>query len=288
MGGFHGGHSSGGHSSGGFHGGSHSSYHSSYHSSSHSSYTSYSSRPMVVHTVRNGRHYLDGKRYYGAYYGLQGGKPRSFATFFAMGFFSLLFGFLMFLIFFRVGTQATVTYAWRATDSHGIPYEEYDFEYEFYGQTFKGYGDDDLSFNGIDSKGEFTVKVGQTYELYVSPFNPASYSFTNTSVVGVVFFAIAGTLGAFIMTRAILIKRKHDKELAEVGDINGDGVINDADLAYADALRNGKNEGAFEGSYQASKENEYLRQKVYRRCPYCDSIVDDDAKFCAQCGSNLK
>lgn len=275
MGGFHGGHSGGGHSSGGgFHGGSH----SSFHSSSYSSYT----RPTVIHTVKNGRHYLDGKRYYGAYYGMQGDKPRSFGAFFAMGFFLLVFGILMFLTFFRVGTQARVTYAWKGHDQSG-PYELYDFEYYFYGEPHKGYGDDDL-----DYKGDFTVKVGETYEIYVSPFNPSSYSFKNTSTIGFVFFTISAAIGGFIMTKAVLIKRKHDKELAEVGDINGDGVINDADLAYADSLREGKNAGAFEGSYQAHKENEYLKQKVYRRCPHCDTILDDDAKFCPQCGSNLK
>lgn len=285
MGGFHGGHSSGGHSGGGFHGGhsSHSSYHSSHHSSYHSSSVTYVSRPTIVHTVRDGRHYLNGKRYYGAYYGVSGDRPRTFASYFSMGLVPFIIGLVIFFAFLRVGTTATVTDTYETYDQYHVKYEKYDFEYYFNGVRYSGYGDDDL-----DASGHFTILKGNHYEIYVNPINPSSYSFENNTAIGIIAFGILGSIGMFIMVRAVSIKRKHDKELAAVGDINKDGIINDADLAYAEALHQGEAHGAYEGTYQATKENEYLRNKVYRRCPHCDTILDDDAKFCPQCGSNLK
>lgn len=289
MGGFHGGHSSGGHSSsGGFHSGSHhssSSYHSSGSYSNHhssGSYGSYHPRPHVVHTVRDGRHYLGGRRYYGAYYGMKGDKPRTFASLFMTGFLFFCIGLVFFITFFKVGVSAVVTHASKSGYSYD-QYEVYDFEYTFNGTTYYGYGDDDLGYDG-----QFTVLVGETYQLYVNPINPASYSFENNSALGIILFGILGTIGFCIMAKAVMIKRKHDEELALVGDANGDGVINDADLEYADAKNKGEADGAYEGTFRATNENEYQKKKILRRCPYCDSILDDNAKFCSQCGSNLK
>lgn len=273
MGGFHGGHS-GGHS-GGFHGGSHSSYH-------HSSSSSYSPRPVVVHTVRGGHHYLNGKRYYGAYYGLSNGKPQTLGGILAIGFFCLLLGFILFAALFRVPRNATVTRV-NKTGSYYDQYEVYDFDYSYGGVTYHGYGDDDLN-----SDGSFSIKEGETYTVYVNPFNPSSYSFDNTATFGILAIIFLGGVGIIIIVRAFKIYRHHQKELEAVGDINGDGVIDDKDLEYADSINKGQADGAYEGVRKAEAENQYRANKIIRRCPYCDSIVDDDAKFCSNCGSNLK
>lgn len=261
MGGFHGGHSGGGggHSSGGFHGGSHNSGSSSYHS---------------AHSVIDGKHYINGKRYYGAYYGMSGNRPMKFGGVIAIGVVLIAFGLFLFFLMFKVSTTATITRTW----DNGS-YELYDFEYEYNGKKYHGYGDDDF-----DAFGHYTINVGDEYTLYISPTNPASYDFKSNNGVGVFCLLFVSGIGALIIIFSIRTKIKHDRELQLVGDINKDGKIDDKDLEYADAINSGKKEGA----YQASKENEYLEKKIYRRCPYCDSIVDENDKFCTNCGSNLK
>ena len=262
MGGFHGGQSGGG--SSGFHGGSHHS--SSHHSSSSSHYSS--------HSVINGKHYINGKRYYGAYYGMSGNRPMRFGGIISIGIVLLAFGLFLFFFIFKVSTTATITKTW----DNGI-YELYDFEYEFNGKKYHGYGDDDF-----DSSNNYTINVGEKYTLYVSPTNPSDYDFESNNGLGIFCLLFIGGIGVLIIANAIRTKIKHNKELQLVGDINKDGIINDKDLEYADAINSGKNEGA----YKASKENAYMENKIYRRCPHCDSILDENAKFCSNCGSNLK
>lgn len=298
MGGFHGGHSSH-HSSGGFHSGSHHSSHSysshrSYSSGSHyhssssgSSYTSSYSRPTTsytpIHTMKNGHHYIHGKRYYGAYYGIRHGKPVTLASRIGIAIFLIIFGIFFFTLFFRVQTTATVTHTYTVRDAYGDNYETYDFIYYYNGKPYYGYGDDDLSYSGT-----YTILEGETYTIYVSPTNPSTYSFENNSGWGFAFLIILGGIGTIILVKSIRIYIHHKKELEAVGDINGDGIIDDKDLEYADSLHQGKSEGAYEGIKKATEENTYQENKVYRRCAYCDSIVEPDDKFCPNCGSNLK
>ncbi len=266
MGGFHGGHSGGG-SHGGFHGGHHSSSH-------HYSSSSYHS----THSVIKGKHYINGKRYYGAYYGMSGNKPMTFLGAITLGIILLSLGIFLFFLLIKVSTTATITKTW----DNGR-YEMYDFEYSYNNKIYHGYGDDDF-----DSKNNYTINVGDKYTLYVSPINPSNYDFESNNGIGVFLLIFFGGIGTLILVSTITTKIKHNKELQNVGDINGDGKIDDKDLEYRDAINSGKSKGAFEGTYQASKENAYNENKIYRRCPHCDSILDDNAKFCPNCGSNLK
>ena len=55
-----------------------------------------------------------------------------------------------------------------------------------------------------------------------------------------------------------------------------------------DSIKKGEADGAYEGTRRATEENMYNEKKILRRCPYCDSILNDTDKFCPNCGSNLK
>ena len=267
MGGFHGGHSGG---SGGFHGGSHHSSHSSHSHSSHSSHSSGSR----IHVGPGFIISSSGNR-------IKKSRVSQIIAFFAIAVFLIMFGTTVFLPLFDVPTKATITKA-QITGSGYSQYEVYDFEYEFNHRTYFGYGDDDLTADG-----ELSIKVGEEYKLYVSPFFPSDYRFESKAVKGVAFLILFYGLGTFFIVQGIIKYRYFKKQLALVGDANKDGIVNEADLDYVESQAHAKTEGAYEGTKAAEAENAYLKNKIYRRCPYCDSIVDDNAKFCSNCGSNL-
>lgn len=268
MGGFHGGHSGGG---GGFHGGS--SHHSSYHSSGHyhSSYRSYGTR---IHIGPGFIINSSGNK-------IKKSRMSQIISLFAVAVFLIMFGTILFLPLFDIPTKATITRA-TITGSSYDKYEVYDFEYEHNNRTYYGYGDDDLT-----SDGELSIKEGEEYTLYISPFFPSDYRFKSSAVIAVALLVLFYGLGTFFLVQGILKYRYFKKQLAIVGDANKDGVINEDDLDYVESKAHGKSEGAYEGTKAAEAENAYQENKVYRRCPYCDSIVDDNAKFCQNCGSNL-
>ena len=267
MGGFHGGHSGGSH--GGFHGGSHHSYHSS---SSHHSYRSSGGRihigPGIIINSSGNR--------------VKKSRMSQIVGFFVAAVFLIMFGIILFLGAFDVSTKATVT----RTNIVGTgynKYEVYDFEYKYNNKTYYGYGDDDLAADGT-----LSIKEGEQYTLYINPFVPSTYRFESNAVPAIMLFILFDGVGIFFLVQGILKYKYFKKQLAIVGDANKDGIVNEADLDYVEAKGHGKAEGAFEGTKQAEAENAYNETKIIRRCPYCDSIVDDDAKFCSNCGSNLK
>ena len=265
MGGFHSGHSSGG---GGFHGGhSHSSSHSSYHSS---------------------RSYHSTRIYYGGgghsyYYGGGRGRRSTLLTkYLIFGILSIVLGILILIALMDVAVKAKITKA-SIVGSGYDKYEVYDFEYEYLNKTYHGYGDDDLDYNG-----ELTIREGEIYTLYVNPFIPSKYKFESDASIAITMFLMFTAGGIALIVVGIVSHKKFKAELAKVGDANKDGVIDEKDLEYAEKVAQGQADGAYEGTKTATAENTYQEKKIYRRCPFCDSIVDDDAKFCPNCGSNLK
>ncbi len=263
MGGFHGGHSSGSH--GGFHGGGHSS-----HSSHHYRSTSYHST-RIYHSSGHG-----------FYFGGQRGRKATLLTkYLIFGILSIMFGILILVALMDVAVDAKITNT-SIIGSGYDKYEIYGFEYKFNNKTYYGHGDDDLS-----STGELTIEEGQTYTLYVNPFIPTKYKFDSDASAAIVMFLIFAAGGTTLIVIGIINYKRYKAELEKVGDINKDGVVDEKDLEYADKIAKGKAEGAYEGTKAATAENTYQEKKIYRRCPYCDSIVDDNAKFCPNCGSNL-
>lgn len=275
MGGFHGGHSSGGGSHGGFHGG-HSSHHSSGYSGSYSTHT---------HRVVHGKHYIDGKRHYGPYYGMSGsGKPISFFTSLIIGIVVLFVGIGLFILIATPKTAtAVITRTNKAYDGSAA-YEVYDFEYYYGGKTYTGYGDDDLGPGG-----SYTINVGEKYTLYLHIYSNSSYSFENSTGIGIGLGLGFGAVGLILIINTIRIYAKYKKKLKEIGDINGDGILNEADVAYAEAKEEGMADGAYDGARDATSYNTYneMKKDFRKICPYCGSYANPEDSFCTNCGGRL-
>ena len=266
MGGFHGGHSSGG--GGGFHGG-----HSSHSSHSSHSYRSSSYRSTrIYHTSGGGAHVSTPR----------GRRSSILIKSIVFGLIFIMIGIVAFTLLFDVAVKATITKA-SITGPENDKYEVYDFEYQYNNHTYYGYGDDDLT-----SSGELSIDVGETYTLYVNPIAPTNYKFDSDAAAGIVMLLIFVSAGITFIVIGLVNFMKIQKELKRIGDANRDGVVDERDLEYAAKLASGQADGAYEGAKAAEAENTYLKNKVYRRCKYCDSIVGDDARFCHNCGSNLQ
>ena len=261
MGGFHGGHS-GGHS-GGFHGGS-SRSHSSHSTTHHYSHSSF--------------HIYSGGRSSNSY---NRSRVANIFVYFFLSILFIIFAIVAFALCMDVAVKATITKA-QITKSGNYKYEVYDFEYKYNNMTYYGYGDDDLAADG-----SLSIKEGETYTLYVSITNPSDYRFKSKATIAIVALIGFGGLSIFFLTKGIILFIRFKRQLRQIGDANNDGLINESDIDYAEAKNSGIADGIYEGTKKAETENAYLKNKIYRRCPYCDSIVDDDAKFCPNCGSNL-
>lgn len=268
MGGFHGGHSSGG--GGGFHGG-----HSSHSHSSHSShsYRSSSYRSTRIYHTSGGGVYIGGSR---------GRRTSSLVKYLIFGIMFIMIGIISFIAFFDVAVKATITKA-SIVGPENDKYEIYDFDYYYNNKQYSGYGDDDLT-----SSGELSINVGETYTLYVNPIAPSNYKFDSDAPIGLMMLLIFVSGGIALIVIGIVNYTKIQKELKKVGDANKDGVVDERDLEYADKVASGQAEGAYEGTKAAEAENAYQKNKIHRRCKFCDSIVSDDASFCPNCGSNLR
>ncbi|MCR5350135.1 MAG: zinc ribbon domain-containing protein [Acholeplasmatales bacterium] len=264
MGGFHGGHS-GGHG-GGFHGG---------HSGGYRSH----------HTYYGGRHYINGRRYYGAYYGMgRNGKPISFFTSLIFGILLIFFGFMLFFVIATPkSATAVVTKTSKAYDSTGA-YEIYDFEYDYNGVTYYGHGDDDLG-----SGGSYTVNVGEEYTVYLHLYSNSVYEFENETGSGVIALAIFGILGLVLVLNTVGIYSRYKQKLSEIGDVNGDGKLDEQDIEYSENKNNGASLGAYEGAKEAAKENTIKEMKKECRvsCPFCDSVLPEGSTFCPNCGARI-
>lgn len=261
MGGFHGGHSGGG----GFHGG-----HSS---GSHSSFRSYNSHTTVYvgnvetrtyNNVEQETIVYKGKTYKKPDYGTSNGKRMTFKGAVSLGGFLVALGLFLLMILLRVRTDAVITKTSLAND--GDYYEVYDFEYKRNGKTYKGYGDDDAYYDYYTDTYRYSILEGEVYDIYVSPIIPSIYDFSSSANVGAAFCQIFTVAGVVIIVSSIYKRKKFLESLEELGDLNGDGKIDEGDFDYA-------------------KNHPYQEPKIQKKCPYCESVLDDDATECKSCGA---
>lgn len=263
MGGFHGGHSSGGfhggHSSGGFHSGhSSGSFHSSggYRAPHHSTFV-----------------YIGGNRYNSGWnnYNNSYKKPALLSSI-VIATIILFIGIFLFLAFYKVETTAKITSAYISTDVNGIDYEKYEFEYVFNDKKYIGYGDDDLKYNYVTHTYEFVTKVGEEYPLYVGIISPGDYSFERDNSVPRLILGVNIVISAAIIISTVSNLKRYKELLSSIGDLNGDGKLDEKDIML----------------YLKKKQNtnsEEESKPKYKKCPYCDSFVPIEAKFCEQCGA---
>lgn len=267
MGGFHGGHSSGG--GGGFHGGH----------SGGGSFHSHSRGPRYHTTIIHTGGYTSSYNQYG-----RKNSKKSFISSFLGGLIAIVVGIILFIaIATPKTTYATITRT-NTVGSRYDMYEVYDFEYEYNGKTYYGSGDDDLN-----SDGSYNINVGETYTLYLHVYSNASYEFENQTKGAIIVSAIFILIGGFFVINTVLLYKKYKKRLAEVGDANGDGVVNEEDIEYAEKKNSGKADGVYDGARAATADNTYdeMRKDPRKVCPYCGSFADVNDSFCQNCGGKL-
>lgn len=260
-GGFHGGHSSGG----GFHGGhSGGGFHSS--GGFRSSYRPHRSTFIYV----GGRRYdVGGGSSNNSNNGYK--KPALISTIF-LSVFIVILGVFLFLNVYKKGCTAIITHTESAHDYTG-EYEVYDFEYSLYGNTYYGKGDDDLVYNYKTSSYEYSVKVGEKYTIYVSLINPENYEFEAENGAAFILLFVALGIAALIIGNTINNLKLYKKRLESIGDLNGDGKLDEKDLEIYLSRMN-----------TMGDKKEELQNRV---CPYCDSLVSVNDRFCQQCGAAL-
>ena len=272
MGGFHGGHSGGG--GGGFHGGSHHSSHSSgsYHSGGYHSHHHY-----------YGGVYIGGR---GSYNGQSNpSKPVSFFTSLIVGIVLAVIGIILFIALATpISATAVITKTSKTHDYNYVEYEVYDFEYTVAGKTYTGYGDDDLT-----ASGDYSILVGEKYTVHVRLLNHSNYSFKDQTPIAAIVSSIFLLIGLGLAINATRVYIAYRKRLKEVGDANGDGVINEKDIEYVDKKGSGMADGAYDGARAATAENVYNEMKKDPRkvCPYCNQYVDEKDLFCPHCGGQI-
>ena len=260
-GGFHGGHSSGGgfhggHSGGGFH--SSGGYRSSY-------------RPHHSTFI-----YVGGRRYDvgggSSNNSNNGYKKPAVAASIIFAIIVLFIGIFLFTHIYTESHVATVTNVNLVTD-RGEHYETYDFVYVVNGRQYTGHGDDDLLYYHSDNNFEYSVKVGEKYTIYTDLLNPSNYQYESQN--GGAFLVLFVTLGiaALIIGNTINNLKLYKKRLESIGDLNGDGKLDEKDLEIYLSRMN-----------TMGDKKEELQNRV---CPYCDSLVSINDRFCQQCGAPL-
>ncbi len=243
MGGFHGGHHGGGHHGGGFH--------------SHSSFS---------FSGGSSRHH---------YYG--GGYRENLTIEQKMGvsIIGAIVGILLIIFWFKVPTTATIT-ATNVYKENSVYYEEYSFDYDMYWHTFEGYGEDKL---GYDSS-YLPTKVGEKYTLYVSPFIPTYYDYDTGFLTYGIMALIFTPIEIFVFIYNLSLYRDKRRRLLLIGDLNGDGVIDEKDLEFK----------RLQDLTEANKSNNSIENKTNTKLNFCldcgFSISENETK-CPNCGKSF-
>lgn len=275
MGGFHGGVGGGGGRSGGGSRGGGGGFHGGggphYGGGPHSNY-----RPPV----RIGYHH-HGHIYYRPYYGTSNGKPMTFRGAVTLGLILMGVGLTAFVSIYHKPCTATILTTSTVTDGYNsYKYEEYTFSYNFNDKTYTGYGEDDLNYDGT-----YTVNKGEHYTVYVGLIDHTSYQFESNNAIAYIFAGFLIIPGAAVLGSAISKNAKFKRDLKEIGDVNGDGKIDEKDLEYDEKI----NKATTEGATQAAKENAYdeVRYSKAQYCTYCGCKLSDNDKRCPSCGANV-
>lgn len=185
------------------------------------------------------------------------------------GYVALAFGVLCYFFIGLRTVDATITKAKINTPPESEPYEVYEFEYQYKGKEYKGYGDDDIVYD-INGNMMMDINVGDVYTLYINPFDAKVYKFQDdnrNSIVAAILFVIGG----FSILLGIVLRRKYLVSIQYVGDQNEDGRINESDLfIYSQA------------QYQKLLHKNEMKKAV---CPYCGKPLKKEQFFCPNCGA---
>lgn len=104
-------------------------------------------------------------------------------------------------------------------------------------------------------------------------FIPESYSFESENGPAFILLFIGLGLGALIIGNTINNLKLYKKRLEAIGDLNGDGKLDEKDIEIYLSRKNNLDD-----------KKEELQNRV---CPYCDSLVSINDRFCQQCGAAL-
>ena len=184
----------------------------------------------------------------------------------------LFIGIFLFTHIYTESHVATVTNVNLATD-RGEHYETYDFVYVVNGRQYTGHGDDDLLYYYSDNNFEYSVKVGEKYTIYTDLLNPSNYQYESHNGGAFLVLFVALGIAALIIGNTINNLKLYKKRLESIGDLNGDGKIDEKDLEIYLSRMN-----------TMGDKKEELQNRV---CPYCDSLVPINDRFCKQCGAAL-
>ncbi len=192
-----------------------------------------------------------GKSYETPIYGLYYGKLFSFAQFVTMLIVLMIIGLGLFVLAFEFETTAIVTDAHESY--HVDVYNEYNFEYEIFGKTYHGHGK--------SMYGSRRVHSGDELDIYVHLYNFSYYDKKNSGAPYVVFVVLPHEIICIVLLSSAIKKhRKHKKDIQEIGDINHDGKVDEADFKS-------------------------LPNMYEKKCPCCGAYIDIVDKECPHCGT---
>ena len=125
--------------------------------------------------------------------------------------------------------------------------------------------------------------------VYLHIYSNSSYSFENSTGIALVLGLVFGGIGILLISNTLRIHIKYKKKLEEIGDINGDGLLNEADIEYAEKLNEGKADGVYDGARDATAYNTYneMKKDFRKVCPYCGQYANETDSFCSHCGGAL-
>lgn len=189
------------------------------------------------------------------------------------GFCLIALGLILFIFLAQAKVEAKVIKADWETD-YGEYYEVYDFTYEYGGITYIGHGDDDPAY--VNGERVFDIKVGEVYYLYVNKTNPSQYSFEEDKA-HVVWSFILWISGSLLVVAGFVSRKKYLVSIRHIGDLNGDGKINEADVEIY-------NRQEYERLEKEMKEN-LNKKKNISYCIYCGKKIQDSDTTCPYCGA---
>lgn len=189
-----------------------------------------------------------------------------------IGYVFLAIATIFLFLFGTASTTATVDSVNMATGPYNEKYEEYTFNYTVGSIVYHGNGEDDLVYkNGTYV---YDIEVNDVYPIYYYRVAPQFYSFSKDPQIGwVITFYITGAIFLII---GIVFRRRYLKQIDFVGDLNGDGKINEKDLEL------------YQEKLKKIQEEFVNTDTVIKKCPFCDKTVAQDEGNCPYCGGVLK
>ena len=128
----------------------------------------------------------------------------------------ILLGILFMFLLNQAKVTATIT---RKNDFFDTV--QYDFSYEYNGNTYYGNGKDDIAYSD-------KLNVNTEHDIYVKVINPSDYSF-DVNYSNIILLIIFSTVGGILLIYGVVARRKYLVSIKFVGDLNKDGKIDEKD-----------------------------------------------------------